>query len=131
MKSVHIALCAILMAGAPAIAKDKPQTGQEKLAEATKGLVAGTPVDCISLNAVRSSRIIDKTAIIYDAGQTLYVNIPASGAAFLDRDDILVTNTSSTRLCSIDVVRLVDPSTRASTGSVGLGKFVPYTKPRG
>jgi hypothetical protein len=32
-------------------------------------------------------------------------------------------------LCSIDVVHLIDRTSRFERGFVGLGKFVPYVKP--
>ena len=88
------------------------------------------PVDCISLNRIRSSRIIDRTAIIYDAGGTLYVNRPRAGAEQLDRWDALVTRLSTSQLCSIDTVRLYDTTSRFETGFVFLGDFVPYRRPR-
>jgi hypothetical protein len=43
---------------------------------------------------------------------------------------VLVTDTHSSQLCSIDIVRLYDPMARMQTGFVGLGDFVPYSKPR-
>lgn len=103
----------------------------EQLAKAIEGRVAGTPVKCIRLRDIRSTRIIDRTAIIYDTlGPTIYVNRPTAGAAFLHDDSILVTDTHSSELCSIDIVKLMDPGSKMPTGSVGLGEFVPYSKPK-
>ncbi|MET0138313.1 MAG: hypothetical protein ABW048_11835 [Sphingobium sp.] len=127
--SVMIAAGAALLAACGAQAAMK--TPQERLAKALEGRVAGKPVDCINLRDIRSSEIIDRTAIIYTVGRTLYLNTPESGAAFLNRGDILVTDTRSPQLCSIDVVRLVNSPSNMNSGSVGLGKFVPYTKPAG
>jgi hypothetical protein len=103
-------------------------TPEAELAKTLEGRTAGKPVNCISLNRVRGSRIIDDTAIVYDAGGTLYVNRPRSGAESLDRWDTLVTRLHSNRLCSIDVVRLYDSSSRMETGFVLLGDFVPYRR---
>jgi hypothetical protein len=99
-----------------------------KLAKLLEGRVAGEPRDCIYLPRIRSSRIIDKTAIVYEDGRTLWVNRPDSGARSLDDDDIQVTDTHGSQLCRIDVVRLHDRSTFFYTGFVGLGEFVPYRK---
>ena len=55
------------------------------------GRVAGEPVQCIDLHRVRSSQVINDTAIIYDAGSVLYVNRPGNGADSLDRNDTMVT----------------------------------------
>ncbi|MFT3968166.1 MAG: hypothetical protein QM690_20035 [Sphingobium sp.] len=127
------ALCAaVALTGLSGAAQAAPaRTPQERLAKALDGRVAGKPVDCIYQNQIQSSQIYDKTAIVYQVGRTLYVNTPRSGGAFLDSSDILVTDTRSPQLCSIDVVRLVDQGTRFPSGTVGLGKFVPYTKPKG
>lgn len=103
-------------------------TPEAELARELKGRTAGTPVDCISLRRVRSSRIIDDTAIVYDAGGTIYVNRPRAGAESLDRWDTLVTRLHSDRLCSIDTVRLYDSASRMETGFVFLGAFVPYRR---
>ena len=106
------------------------QTPEEKLAKMLDGRVAGEPRDCIYLPSIRGSRIVDKTAIVYDAGRTLWVNRPRSGASSLDDDDILVTNLygSGSQLCSIDIVRLHDRTSFFYSGFVGLGEFVPYRK---
>ena len=53
-----------------------------------------------------------------------------AGASWLNDNDVLVTDTHSSQLCSIDVVRLFDNASRMPNGSVGLGKFIPYTKPK-
>ena len=103
---------------------------EARLAKALEGRSAGKPVDCIPLRQIQSSEIFEGTAILYKVGSTYYLNRPRSGANFLDRDDILVTNTHGSNLCSIDIVRLVDQATRFPNGSLGLGEFVPYTKPK-
>ena len=72
--------------------------------------------------------MIDKTAIVYRAGDTLWVNRPRSGADQLNDDDILVTKTSSSQLCSIDVVQLHDRMSHMYSGFVSLGEFVPYRR---
>jgi len=131
-KFILVAACLGLLGGAgAAIAhpSDKSQ-GEAKLAKALEGRVAGAPVDCIQLRDIRSSQIIDGTAILYDTGSTLYLNRPESGASWLHDDDVLVTDTHSSQLCSIDVVRLFDSASRTPDGSVGLGKFIPYTGPK-
>jgi len=105
------------------------KTPDAQLAKALAGRVAGKPVDCIDLNAIRSSRIIDRTAILYEgSGGILYLNRPASGADQLRSGLTLVTDTHSPQLCSIDTVRLVDLPSHSPAGWVGLGKFIPYAR---
>lgn len=126
-RSFFILLSGALLAGTAAQAKT--QTADEQLARAIEGRVAGKPQDCLRQRDIRSSRIIDRKAIVYEtAGGTIYVNTPDSGAASLRRDYVLVTNTHSDQLCSVDIVRLFDSGSHMQAGSVGLGKFVPYTK---
>jgi hypothetical protein len=122
---------ALLVLAAPVIAGETGKARAEaKLAKALEGRVPGKPVRCLYLRDIRSSEIIDGTAILYRTnGNKLYVNRPEMGQNSLHRNDVLVTNTHSSQLCSIDIVRLYDTGSRMQKGSVGLGEFVPYTKP--
>ena len=129
-RSIAVAALAILAAAVPAIAAAPSLSPQARLDRMLAGRVAGKPVDCINLRDIRSSEIIDRTAIVYRTGANrLYVNIPRGGLNQLDRDDILVTRTISSQLCSIDTVGLLDRGSRFQTGFVSLGDFVPYAKP--
>jgi hypothetical protein len=126
MRKILPLIAAAILAAGPAAAREK--SPEVQLAKALEGRVAGEPVECIPLHRVRSSQIIDKTAIIYDAGSTIYVNRPRAGASSLDNWDTLVTRLYSSQLCRIDTVRLVDPTSRMMTGVVFLGDFVPYRR---
>lgn len=127
-RALPLALAATVLTTPPAAASNA--SPEAKLTKATEGRIAGKPVDCLYLRDIRSSRIIDDTAILYEtAGGTLYVNRPRSGEKSLDSWDVMLTDTRSPRLCNIDDVRLIDPSTRMQTGFVMLGDFVPYRKP--
>lgn len=123
------AAVAIAATAAQASPADRTAKAEAKLAKMIEGRVAGKPVSCLPMHQIRSSRIIDRTAIVYEVGTTLYVNRPRQGATSLDRDDILVTRTSLSQLCSVDIVRLVDPTSHIESGFVSLGEFVPYKKP--
>ena len=107
-----------------------PVDREAELARALRGRVAGDPVNCIDLHRIQSSRVITDTAILYDAGGTIYVNRPRNGAEDLNQWDTLVTRLPSTTLCSIDTVRVVDLQTGMLTGIVFLGDFVPYRRVR-
>lgn len=114
---------------APVLAGER-QSPEMRLQKLLDGRVAGKPVDCINLSSVSSSQVIDGKAIVYRVGSRLYVNQPRSGANQLDDDDVLVTRTFGSQLCSIDTVHLVDSATRFPRGFVQLGQFVPYSKPK-
>ena len=130
MRNMLLPLLALAAAAAPAQAARQTVDPEAQLQRALEGRVAGEPVDCINLRSVRSSQIIDDTAILYEAGGTIYVNRPRGGAESLDRWDTLVTKLHSSQLCSIDVVHLYDTASQIQAGFVSLGDFVPYKKVR-
>ena len=120
-------LAAVLAIPATVAEAGPKLTPQQKLDKMLEGRVAGKPVSCIDTYINRDSTVIDKTAIVYGSGRTIYVNRPKYPES-LRSDDVLVTRLSSTRLCSVDVVNLHERSGGWSRGFVGLGEFVPYTK---
>jgi hypothetical protein len=128
-KSLSFIAAGLVAAALPAQAA-APVDREAELARAIGDRVAGEPVDCVDLHRVQSSRIIPGTAIIYEAGGVFYVNRPRAGAESLDRWDTLLTRLTSTRLCSIDTVELIDQGTGMMTGVVFLGDFVPYRRIR-
>jgi hypothetical protein len=121
-----MAATAAMLAG-PALQARERLTGEQQLAKLLEGRVAGTPVSCISLMSSHDSRIIDKTAIVYDSGRTIYVNRPRDPQS-LDSDDIMVTELHTSQLCRLDTVRMHDRSGFWYSGFVGLEDFVPYRK---
>ena len=128
---------ALLLAGAALIAataaqakSDRSLPAEERIAHALEGRTPGKAVDCLRQRDIRSTRIIDGTAILYETlGGTIYLNRLRSGGAFLHDGLTLVTDTHSDELCSIDIVRLYDTTSRMQMGSIGLGEFVPYARP--
>lgn len=128
-RKIGLALAAVAVLGAPAMAVAKERlTPEQRLEKRLEGRVAGEPVSCIYLPAVRDTTVYDKTAIVYNAGGTLYVNRPDNGASSLDSDDVMVTELHSSQLCDVDTVRMHDQSSHFYSGTVFLGKFVPYRK---
>ena len=130
---LHIPMifAAAALAAIPAAASAREKLApEEQLAKLLEGRVAGEPQDCISLSSARSSQIIDKTAIVYKSGNTYWVNRPRGGAESLDDNDILVTKTTGSQLCSIDTVQLHDRTSHFYSGFVSLGEFVPYRRPK-
>ncbi|GGC37330.1 hypothetical protein GCM10011371_25970 [Novosphingobium marinum] len=124
--AVMLAAVATAIAAPGAMAKSKA-AGEKELAEMLEGRVAGEPVSCLSRHQTRDVKVIDKTAIVYGRGHTIYVNRPVN-ADRLDDDDILVTRSSLSQLCSVETVQLYDRTGNFWTGFVGLSKFVPYKR---
>jgi hypothetical protein len=130
-RSALLALSLPLALAACATPMTADRAPENRLAKALHGFEAGQPVRCIYLRDIRSSRIFERTAILYDmGGGLLYVNRPHSGASSLHQGDVMVTDTHSPQLCDVDIVRLYDSGTRMQSGSVGLGQFIPYRKVR-
>lgn len=129
MRSIHLIVGAALLFGAGVAEARTRVTPEAKLAKILDGRVAGAPVNCLPLQTIDSTQIIDKTALVYRVGGTLYVNRPRN-ADSLDDNDILVTRTITGSLCSIDTVTLVDRYSKFQRGFVSLEQFVPYRKPK-
>ncbi len=129
MRKILLALAASAILAAPAAASPRLH-GEAELAKLIDGRTAGKPVDCIDLRQVRSSHIVDGTAIVYDMGRTLYVNRPREGAESLDNWSTMVVKPFADQLCRVDTVQLLDSGSHFYKGSVFLGDFVPYTKER-
>ena len=110
-KIVAALAIAALASATPALANDGNSPDAE-LAKLLEGRVAGEPVNCISLNSVTSSTVIEGKAIVYQIGTKLYVNEPRSGADRLDDDDVLLTRNYGSQLCRIDSVQLIDRNSR-------------------
>jgi hypothetical protein len=119
-----------LAIASPALAAPR-LTGEAQLSKILAGRVAGKPVNCIDPRFNSQTQIVDKTAIVYGWGRTVYVQRPDNADA-LDDDDVLVTTLhgGTGQLCSIDIVRLHDRSGGWYRGFVGLKQFVPYTRER-
>ena len=128
MRTLAIALitAAALLTG-PALDARPRLTPQQQLDKLLDGRVAGRPTSCISNFDTREMQVLDKTAIVYGWGNTIWVNVPRN-AQDLDDDNILVTHTSGSQLCSLDIVTTLDRTSGFFNGSVSLGEFVPYRR---
>jgi hypothetical protein len=134
MRTLNYLIMAVTLLSAGAVAaKEAPvdARGEARLAKRLAGRTAGKPVDCINLSDILDSEVIDNTAIVYRLpGNILYVNRPEFGRNSLSSNDIVVSKTFTSQLCRIDTIQMVDRTTRFPRGPVGLGKFVPYAKPK-
>lgn len=127
------ALTMASVAAAPVAAEAVSTKGEEKLAKLLEGRVAGEPTDCINtLRGGGSLQIIDKTAIVYRQGKTVWVNRTARPET-LDDDDYLVIRHfgSGSRLCRLDNVTTRDRTGNFFSGAVFLEDFVPYRRADG
>lgn len=120
-------IAATALLAAPALLAKPRLTGEERLAKRLEGREAGKPQSCLPSWETRDLEIIDGVALVYGHGDTIWVNRP-DNAKDLDDDEILVTKTTGSQLCRLDIVQTMDRTSHFTTGFVGLGDFVPYKK---
>lgn len=101
--------------------------GEQRLAKMLDGRVAGEPESCINTLATGSLQIVDRTALVYRQGRTLWVNYTRNPES-LDDDDYLVIKKfgDAGRLCRLDNVTSHDRGSNFFSGIVMLDDFVPY-----
>lgn len=118
-------LAALAVASTPALAER--QTGQERLDKLLEGRVAGEPTDCVPHRPSARLYIIDKTAVIYDTGSTIYVNYTQDPEA-LDDDDYMVVRDPSPSLCRTTQITTRDRTGNFFSGAIFLTDFIPYKR---
>lgn len=128
----HLATLAIVAAAAGLVAAPLEararQSGEERLAKMIEGRVPGAPQSCIFTPGNSNFKVIDKTALVYKRGSTVYVNRTANPED-IDDDDILVLKRfSGSQLCRPETITLVDRQTGMFSGVIFLTDFVPYEK---
>lgn len=130
MRRLFILLAASTGAlAAPALA-DEPSRGERQLAEILEGRVAGEPVRCLHESQRHAVQIVDRTAIVFRDGDTLWVNRPG-GARMLSSGDLPVFHQYGTRICRLDRVELRDRLGGVPGPVVILDEFVPYARAGG
>ncbi|MEQ1542820.1 MAG: hypothetical protein HOO94_00790 [Novosphingobium sp.] len=128
MRTLAIVLgAAALTLGAGAAGARERLSGEAELAKLLEGREAGKPQMCISNFDTRDAQVIDKTALVYRSGNTIWVNRPAN-ADRIDSDDILITYPTSSQFCRLDRVNTMARTGHFMTGFLMLGDFVPYRR---
>jgi hypothetical protein len=91
----------------------------------------GDPKNCVSTHQIRSTKIIDNSTIDFKmvGGKTYRNSLPYSCPG-LRRDDAFSYKTSTSQLCNVDIIRVVENyGGRLQEGAgCGLGKFQEIKK---
>ena len=133
----HKILSAFLFAAiatSPALADRQAQrakdiaAGEAKLAELTKGLVPGKPLNCLPSERWTDSQNIDHVGILYGFGSHRYLGRLDPDCADFSFTDIPVI-VSHGMTCQGDIVRIVDSASRFPKGSCVFRGFIPYDRP--
>ena len=101
---------------------------REKAAEVR---TVGEPKNCVSTHQIRSTKIIDDSTIDFKmvGGKTYRNSLPYSCSG-LRRDEAFSYKTSTSQLCNVDIIRVVENyGGRLQDGAgCGLGKFQEIEK---
>ncbi len=129
MKTAQVMMIAasFALACAGASAAGRAEENEARLAKMLEGRTAGEPVTCVTAFRSDKLQVIDEVALVYDAGETLYVARPSQPNS-LRRDDVVVINRFGGQLCTTDVIRTVDRTGGYTTGALFLEQWVPYKK---
>ncbi|MGQ0660918.1 hypothetical protein [Sphingosinicella sp.] len=115
------------LAGGMVAAQSTP-ADEAELAGLLEGWVeAGPSQRCLNFRRAGSIRIVNRTAIVYRIGNTLYVNRPTAGAERLDRRDAIVNRRGLPTLCEGEMIELTDPFSEV-VRLARAGPFVPYRR---
>ena len=102
---------------------------QKKLDRKLAGRIAGEPVSCIrQLRGRTDYTAVSDDILIYEVGDTVYVNQPYGGCPGAE-NNALVTRRTTSQLCSGEPVEVYDTLNDMTYGNCALGKFTPYRKP--
>jgi len=135
LRSISVAVCALGLIASPVLAHEpsgddaKPEMtkGEKRLAKLLEGRVAGEPVSCITMHTSNNLQVINRTALVYGRGKTIYVNYTRHPED-IDGDDILVIRRTGSQLCKLDNVTTLDRGSGIFSGAIFLTDFVPYTR---
>ena len=115
---------------APSGSADSASSGKT-LDAALAGRTAGADVSCVNLQNLGDNEGLADGSILFKGKTrraTVYVNRPPGGCPSLTTSRALRTRTTSSQLCSGDIVAVFDPSSGFDYGTCGLGPFTPYSK---
>ena len=127
-----LALASLALSGGAISAKPTlAERGEAKLAKLLEGREAGQPVSCIPNLPTPDLKVIDRTALVYGSGRTIYVNRTQDPRWISDNNILVSKPTNASQLCKLDSVYTMDRSTYMRGGAVMLEDFIPYTRIKG
>ncbi len=106
---------------------------ESQLTEELQGRVqAGPPQSCVSSRTLGGNQSVGEGAIIFRTmgSDLIYVNRPPGGCPEIGPGRAIRVRTTTTQLCTGDIVEVFDPVQNFGFGACGLGEFTPYRRPR-
>ena len=97
-----------------------------------EGRAVGEPVSCVNNRDIEDTdAVTDRVILFHMRGGKTYRNDLPQSCPRVSRPGTAIVHTSTIdRLCSIDTVQVVDPTSGFNYGACQLGKFVPYEMPK-
>jgi hypothetical protein len=105
--------------------------GRRELASALGDRVPGKPQDCINPSSTDGPQIIDTRTLVYRQGARLYRNDLVAECPSLAPMTTVIIEMRGSQLCRNDQFRVLTPGTSIPSGYCRMGKFTPYTRPKG
>ena len=100
-----------------------------KIAEALKGLTPGAPQSCIDQTRIRDVKKFQDVILYVYSPREIYRNDVTPGCFGLRYGDPIVSKTTTSQLCSGDILRTFSPGgPNMPSGSCALNSFVPYRR---
>lgn len=121
----------LIFAAALAAGAAVPSGAAAKPAPAAPPQIIGEPIDCLRLQNIRQTRVIDDRTIDFIMrGGAVYRNNLPNNCPQLGFERSFSYSTSIAQLCSVDIITVVQQGGGLRRGaSCGLGKFTPIAPP--
>lgn len=127
-KIAGISALALGMAIAPVAQAGSKEEGEKELAKLLEGREAGEPMRCIPNRPSDRVNVIDKTAIVYGSGNTIYVQYTKHPEQIDDGDIMVVKRYGGMKICRLDNVTTIDRTSGIFSGAYFYEDFIPYTR---
>ncbi|WP_243445866.1 DUF6491 family protein [Polymorphobacter arshaanensis] len=121
MRRTNLAMLATsLLLAAPALAQSTPRSQQLWTPD-------GAPVNCISLQSIRSTHVVDDRTINFViSNNRMFTNTLPRACAGLGMNRAFSHNSRTTQLCAVNSITVVQRGANRMAGpSCGLGQFQP------
>lgn len=136
MKRIAIALLLGAAAGSCTTGPEQPprrsMEGEQSLSRLLAGKSAGQPISCMQHYHSADMTTIDGRTVVFHSPGTAYLVQLSPGCDELGRGGyaLLTTEHGGTGLCTGDIARVLDTTTRFTAGSCGIDRIVPYSTRR-
>lgn len=119
MRAFILIISGSLMAGGAASMGERP-------AEPPAARETGRPVSCITIHQIKSTNVHDDRTIDFVMRNgAVYRNRLSHNCPGLGFQDAFTYRSSSSQLCSVDTITVLQPPGLSMGASCGLGKFQP------